>query len=380
MLYQLYVNFQTSLEAGPFGFLRVVTFPTFSAMLGTLLSFALVLSLGKPTILWLRRRKIGDQADFDDVDLNAASINKRETPTMGGLLIVAAIAGTTLLLADITNFYVQMALIVLLWLGAVGAADDWLKLNAARQQSGRQGLRTKEKLALQVILALVVSFFLWRHAGGTEAGSHAYIPFFKDVEIPLNVWTFVLISGFVIVAGSNGVNITDGLDGLASGCSAMVAVALMVLTLVISDPRLSSDLLFHHIAEVGPLAIVCGAVLGATLGFLWFNCNPASVFMGDTGSLALGGVLAFVAVAIRQELLLLLLGGIFIVELASVALQVGWFKFTRKRYGQGRRIFLMSPLHHHFQKRGWGEVQIVVRFWLISAILAAAALATIKLR
>ncbi len=206
------------------------------------------------------------------------------------------------------------------------------------------------------------------------------MPFFKNVAIPLTGWVFVPLTVSVIVGSSNAVNLTDGLDGLAAGCVTMVALVLLVMTLLIGDPRLSDFLLFHHIAPVAPLAVVCGATVGASLGFLWFNCHPARVFMGDTGSLALGGILAFVAVSIRQELLLVIAGGVFVAEALSVMLQVGYFKYSRRRFGDGRRIFLMSPLHHHFQKKGWTETQTVVRFWLVGAMLAIASLATIKLR
>ena len=380
MLHRLYLIFREQLEASPFGFLRVVTFPEFAALLATLLAFAIVLLLGRPTINWLKRRKIGDNPDFDDAAMNAAMKDKKNTPTMGGLLIVAAVGGVTLLLADVGNFYVQMALVCLVWLGGIGAVDDWLKLNASRNNAGRQGLNGIEKLAFQIGLSLILGFFMWRHSGALDAAGQLYVPFFKGVSVPLNLPAFLALSTAVIVGSSNAVNLTDGLDGLASGCVALVSIVLLILALIISDRGLSSDLLFHHIESVGPVAVVLGAILGATLGFLWFNCFPASVFMGDTGSLALGGLLGYAALAIRQELLLFLVGGVFVAEAMSVMIQRYWFKFTRMRYGEGRRVFRMAPIHHHFQKGGWTETQTVVRFWLIGAVLAAAALATIKLR
>ncbi len=380
MLHRLYILFADPLEASPFDFLRVFTFTTFTAMLATLLAFVLVLALGGPTIRWLKRRKIGDNPDFDDAAMNAAMADKRNTPTMGGLLIVAAITGVTLLLADIGNFYVQMSLVCLLWLGGIGAVDDWLKLNAESRAAGRDGLKEREKLLLQFGLAFILGYFLWKHGLHTPAGTQLFVPFLKGFSIDLPLWLFVIWSGLVIVGCTNAVNLTDGLDGLASGCVALVAIVLLVMTLIISDGGLARDLLFHHIAGVGPLAVVCGAILGASLGFLWFNCHPASVFMGDTGSLALGGLLAFVALAIRQELLLAIVGGVFVVEAASSRMQKYYFKYHRIRHGQGKKLFLMAPIHHHFQKVGWSETQIVVRFWLIGAVLAAAALATVKLR
>ncbi len=380
MLYWLIQSNLEALEQTPFGFLRVITFVEFQAVLATLLAFLAVLLLGERTIGWLRRQKIGDNPDFDNAEFNATMSSKAGTPTMGGLLIVSAIAAVAFLLADLRNFYVQMGLVCLVWLGAVGAADDWLKLTAARRSAGRQGLTSREKLLFQVGLAVMLGFFAYRHGNAVPATTTLYVPFFKNVALQLPLWGFILIAVLVIVGSSNAVNLTDGLDGLAAGCMALVAFTFLLLTLIISDARLSGFLLFHHIRQVDQMVVFCGAMMGACLGFLWFNCHPARVFMGDTGSLALGGLIGYVALVIRQELMLVLVGGIFVAEALSVMLQVGWFKYTRKRYGEGRRIFLMAPLHHHFQKKGWSETQATVRFWLIGAMLAAMALATVKLR
>ena len=380
MLYWLIQSNLEQLEQTPFGFLRVVTFTEFQAVLATLVAFLAVLLLGNPTIAWLRRQKIGDNPDFNNAAMNEQMKGKTGTPTMGGLLIVAAIAAVTILLADLRNFYVQMGLICLLWLGAVGAADDWLKLTAGRRKTGRQGLSSGEKLLFQIGLAVLIGVFAWRHGAAVEAATTLYVPFFKHVEFHLPLWGFVTIAVLVIVGSSNAVNLTDGLDGLAAGCMALVGFAFLLLTLIIADARLADFLLFHHIRQVDQMVVFCGAIVGACLGFLWFNCHPARVFMGDTGSLALGGLIGYIALVIRQELMLVLVGGIFVAEALSVMLQVGWFKFTRRRYGEGRRIFLMAPLHHHFQKKGWSETQTTVRFWLIGAMLAAMALATVKLR
>jgi phospho-N-acetylmuramoyl-pentapeptide-transferase len=207
-----------------------------------------------------------------------------------------------------------------------------------------------------------------------------YVPFVQGPVVEMNFYLYVLFGVLVIVGASNAVNLTDGLDGLASGCMTLTAFSFLVLALIVGDERLSSALLFHHLPAAGQMAVFAGAILGACMGFLWFNCNPARVFMGDTGSLALGGLIGYIAIVIRQELMLLIIGGIFAAEAISVILQVGYFKYTRKRYGEGRRIFLMSPLHHHFQKKGWTETQVVTRFWIVSAMLTALALATIKLR
>ncbi|MGC4031686.1 MAG: phospho-N-acetylmuramoyl-pentapeptide-transferase [Tepidisphaeraceae bacterium] len=207
-----------------------------------------------------------------------------------------------------------------------------------------------------------------------------YVPFKQG---PVWSWPFAAYLAFgtiVIVGASNAVNLTDGLDGLAAGCMTLTAFAFLVLALIVGDAKLSQALLFHHLPAAGQMAVVAGAILGACMGFLWFNCNPARVFMGDTGSLALGGLIGYVALVIRQEVMLLLIGGVFAAEAVSVMIQVYYFKYTRIRFGEGRRVFLMAPLHHHFQKKGWTETQVVVRFWLISAMLAALSLATIKLR
>ncbi|MEM7809760.1 MAG: phospho-N-acetylmuramoyl-pentapeptide-transferase, partial [Planctomycetota bacterium] len=277
MLYQLFIAFRDDLRGGPLEFLRVVTFPEFAALLAALVAFGIVTLSGNRMIRWLLRRKIGDAADFDDEQLNEASKNKKNTPTMGGLLVVGAIIAATVLVADIASFYVQMAVVCLLWLGGVGAVDDWLKLNAARRQTGRQGLLSREKLLLQVGLASVLAMFLWRYAGQLDAASQLYVPFFKNVAIPLSAWVFVPLTVVVIVGSSNAVNLTDGLDGLAAGCVVMVALVLLVLSIIIGDARLSDFLLFHHLPQVAPLAVVCGATVGSALGFLWFNCNPARV-------------------------------------------------------------------------------------------------------
>ncbi|MGN6507688.1 MAG: phospho-N-acetylmuramoyl-pentapeptide-transferase [Tepidisphaeraceae bacterium] len=382
MLYVLTKYFENWLENTPFGFLRVFhLFTTFQATVAVILSFAAVMLLAPRVIAWLRLQKIGDHPNFDEATMNELMTSKKGTPTMGGLLIIGAIAGTTLLLADLSNFYVQMALVCLLWLGAVGAADDWLKLTAARREKGsRQGLSGLEKLLFQIGLALILCFFTWHYGQNIPEARGFYIPFKERPLFELPFSLYELFGCVVLVGASNSVNLTDGLDGLAAGCMTLTAFSFLVLALIIGDPKLSEALLFHHIFAAGQMAVLAGAILGACMGFLWFNCNPARVFMGDTGSLALGGLIGYIAIVIRQEIMLLIIGGVFAAEAISVMLQVGYFKYTRKRFGEGRRIFLMSPLHHHFQKKGWGETQVVVRFWLISAMLTALALATIKLR
>ena len=380
MLYWL-VDANRGLDDTP---LRLLTAPEFQGLVALLGAFALVLALGRPTISWLRRKKVGDAGDFDDAAMNATMKSKAGTPTMGGLLVVGAILGVAVLLADLRDFYVQLGLLCVAWLAAVGAVDDWLKLTAARRQDksrGRQGLTGRQKLALQIGLALLIGGLAYWHGQDMEkSATTLFVPFFKTVAVSLPAWAFITLAVLTIVGSSNAVNLTDGLDGLAAGCMAIVGLVFLVFTLVLSDADLATSLLYKPVAHAGQMAVFCGGVVGACLGFLWFNCHPARVFMGDTGSLALGGLIGYVALVTRQELALVIVGGVFVAEALSVMLQVGYFKYTRRRYGAGRRIFLMSPLHHHFQKKGWGETQVVVRFWLIGAVLAAVTLATVKLR
>lgn len=380
MLYWLIKSNLAWLESHGLGFLRVFTFVEFQTVAGILLSFVISLLAGPGVIGWLRRKKIGDRPDFAQADINAAMAHKKDTPTMGGVLIIASIATSVLLLCDLSNFHVNMALIALVGLGMVGAIDDWLKLTAHRRGGGRQGLFGWEKLLFQFGLAILLSYFTWRYGQQVPQRNFLYLPFLKEAFIPLGAFAFVAIGSVVLVGFSNAVNLTDGLDGLASGCTAIVSIALLVLAFVIGNQKLASTLLFTYIKGSDQMAVICGAMLGASLGFLWFNCNPARVFMGDTGSLSLGGLIAYIAIVLRQEPLLVLIGGVFVAEAGSTFIQVMYFKYTRKRFGEGRRVFLMAPLHHHFQKKGWSEVQVVVRFWLITGILATLALATIKLR
>jgi len=306
---------------------------------------------------------------------------KKGTPTMGGTLIITAIAATTLLLANLKNFYVDMALVCVVWLGAVGATDDWLKLTAARRGSGsRQGLTSLEKLLFQIGLGVILAVFTYRYGFKNPQTHTLYFPFLKQTGIALTPALFVAMATIVTTGSSNAVNLTDGLDGLAAGCMAIVSFTFCILALIIGTVSWAGQLLLPYVPAADQMAVIAGAMMGACLGFLWFNCNPARVFMGDTGSLAMGGLIGYIAIVIRQELVLLLVGGIFVIEALSVILQVSYFKYTKKRFGEGRRIFLMSPLHHHFQKKGWTETQVVVRFWLIGAMLAAMALGTVKLR
>jgi len=387
MLYLLVNYYYPWLSAHHLGSLRLFRDVTFQTTVATLLSFAIVIFFGRRTIGWLRAKKIGDHPNFDQDQMNRLMEGKKGTPTMGGILIIAAIAVSVLLLADLKNFYVQMALVCLVWLGAVGAVDDWLKLTGmSRPQASRQGLTSLEKLLFQIGLAVVLTVFTYRYSN-YQASHTFFFPFLKRAHILLPMSVFIVLGTLVLTGSSNAVNLTDGLDGLAAGCMAIASFAFVVLALIagsdefsVAGRSLTEYLYLPSIPASGQMAVLAGAMLGACLGFLWFNCTPAQVFMGDTGSLALGGLLGYIAIVIRQELLLLMIGGVFVAEAVSVMMQVSYFKYTRRKFGEGRRIFLMSPLHHHFQKLNWSEGQVVVRFWLVGAMLAMMALATVKLR
>lgn len=378
MLYLLVDHFRAWLEAHRLGYLRVFREIEFQATLSIVSGFVLCIILGPRVIGWLRRQKIGDHANFDQADVNKMMEGKKGTPTMGGLLIIASITFTVLMLGNLKNFYVDMGLLCLVWLGGVGAIDDWLKLTAARRSGSRQGLTSREKLLFQIGLGVLLAYYTWNY--GSHEEHFLYTPFFKKVQIPLRLGAYVVIATLVMTGSSNAVNLTDGLDGLAAGCMAIVSFTFCILSTIVGNSKWAWYLSLPFVYQSDQMAVLAGAMMGACLGFLWFNCNPASVFMGDTGSLAMGGLIGYIAIVVRQELVLFLVGGIFVVEALSVMLQVSYFKYTRIRFGEGRRIFLMSPLHHHFQRKGWSEQQVVVRFWLVGAMLAAMALATVKLR
>lgn len=377
------------LQGHGLGGLRVFLSAPFRAMLSIPLGFFICILIGPRYIDWLVRQKIGDQPNFDQADLNDLMAQKKNTPTMGGVLIIGSIVGSILLLADLRNFYVLMGLVCVVYLGALGGVDDWLKLTKHRRGEGsdRQGLRSSEKLIFQVGLGLMLGVFTFLHGRNVPANHTLYFPFLKDFGIPLGMTAFVMLATLVLTGSSNAVNLTDGLDGLAAGCMAVVSFTFFILavivgteTIEIRDQPAASGLLLAHVVGAEEMAVIAAALAGACMGFLWFNCFPAKVFMGDTGSLALGGLIGYVAIVIRQELILFLVGGVFVVEALSVMTQVGYFKYTKRKYGEGRRVFLRAPIHHHFQVKGWSEPKVVVRFWLITAMLAATALATVKLR
>lgn len=395
MLYHLYNATKDWLNEHGLGFFRLFSFISFRIVFALIFSFITVILFGKPTIRYLLKLKVGDNPEFHNKDLNELMKRKSNVPTMGGVLICFSIVATVLLLADLTNFYVHMAMLCLLWLAAVGGADDILKLTTARRKAGgRDGLKSWEKLLFQLGLAVILGLFIHHHGQANDEDSMrmAYslnLPFMNswvrdtatgswvpsDALIVLGPIAFVALTVLVITGASNAVNLTDGMDGLASGIMIINSLAFIVLTVIAGTEPVAKQLLVPFIAESEELAVVCAAMGGACLGFLWFNCSPAQVFMGDTGSLPLGGLLGFIAVVIRQEFLLMVIGGVFVFEAVSVILQVGYFKITK-----GKRIFRCAPVHHHFHLGGWTEQQVVVRFWLLSGLFAAVALALIKLR
>ncbi len=363
-----------ALEPG-FGALNVFRYITFRAAFAAITAFLACVIIGPSFISHLRRRKIGERVDKTDspflADLNR---DKANTPTMGGALIVFATVLSAFLWADPLNFYVLIANLCVLWLGLVGYVDDAIKLT----DPAKKGLTIRMKLIAQVLIAVVVALSLLRHYQATHAdwGRLLQLPF---VSIRIAAWKmpvalFIAFVVVVIVGTSNAVNLTDGLDGLAPGCMVMVAGTFAALSYIAGNSIFSKYLFIQPVPGAGELSVFCAALGGATLGFLWFNCHPAQVFMGDTGSLPLGGAIGFVAVAIKQELLLFIVGGIFVAEAVSVIIQVLHYKCTK------RRVFRCAPLHHHFQFLGWAESKVTVRFWIIAAILAAFALATLKLR
>ncbi len=358
--------------------------PLFRATVAILVAFFVVWAIGPFTIRALVRKKCGDIPDFDHKALNELTQHKANVPTMGGVIILAGISVAVLLLADLTVFYIHLAGFCMVWLGLLGFLDDWFKLSSKGRDKSRDGLKFYQKILFQLGLAVMLGYFIFQrgqaniHEGEIEYYRIFSLPFFKgDLQDPMLLpwWLFIAITIVVVTGSSNAVNLTDGMDGLASGCVAICCVVFMLLTYAVGDAKVAEYLQYSHVPQSGELSIVCGAMLGASLGFLWYNAAPAQVFMGDTGSLALGGLIGYVAIVTRQELMLFIVGGIFVIEAMSVILQVGYFKATR-----GKRLFLIAPIHHHFHLKGWKETQVVIRFWLVSAICAVVALAITKIR
>ncbi len=353
----------------------------FRSVAAILTSLMIALVIGPKIIRWLMRKKIGDRPEFHHATLNELTKEKANTPTMGGLIIILATVTTTLLWAKLNNPFIQKAIVLVIWFAALGAADDWLKLTSGARQRSRNGLKPWEKLIFQIGGAVLIASFLYADFVNIEDAKLFWLPFYKH-GLPLANWMFILIAIFYLSATSNAVNLADGMDGLAAGCVGMVALVLALLCYVSSETMAratpvtwASYLLLPAIPQAGELSIFFAAILGAVLGFLWFNCHPAQTFMGDVGSLPLGAAMGYGALVTRNEILLLVIGGVFVIELLSVVLQVGYFKYTG-----GKRLFRCAPIHHHFHLIGWSEPQVVVRFWLLSAAFAALALATLKIR
>ncbi len=353
----------------------------FRSVAALLTSLVIALVIGPKIIRWLMRKKIGDRPEFHHATLNELTKEKANTPTMGGLIIILATISTTLLWAKLNNPFIQKAIVLVIWFAALGAVDDWLKLTAGSRQRSRNGLKPWEKLIFQIGGAVLIASFLYADFVNIDDAKLFWLPFYKH-GLPLANWMFILIAIFYLSATSNAVNLTDGMDGLAAGCVGMVSLVLALLCYVASETMVratpvtwASYLLLPAIPQSGELSIFFSAILGAVLGFLWFNCHPAQTFMGDVGSLPLGAAMGYGALVTRNEILLLVIGGVFVIELLSVVLQVGYFKYTG-----GKRLFRCAPIHHHFHLIGWSEPQVVVRFWLLSAAFAALALATLKIR
>jgi len=354
---------------------------SFRAIAALLTSLIIALLFGPRIIRWLMTKKIGDRPEFHHATLNELTKQKTNTPTMGGLIILLAVIISTLLWAKLNNPFIQKALILVLWFGAIGGVDDWLKLTAESRHRDRDGLRPWEKIIFQFGGAVLIASFLFMDFTNIEDGQKFWLPFYKH-GIPLAKPVFIIIAILYLSATSNAVNLTDGMDGLAAGCTGIATMVLAILCYVSSETMSmtshvtwASYLLLPAIPQAGELTIFYAGVVGAVLGFLWFNCHPAQVFMGDVGSLPLGAAMGYGALVTRNEILLLIIGGVFIVELFSVILQVSFFKYTG-----GKRLFRCAPIHHHFHLAGWSEPQVVVRFWLLAAAFAAIALVTLKIR
>ncbi|MCO5975674.1 phospho-N-acetylmuramoyl-pentapeptide-transferase [Ideonella oryzae] len=377
-----------------FGFLRVFQYLTFRAVMAAMTALVIGLAFGPWLIRRLTELKIGQPIREYGVQTHLA---KAGTPTMGGALILIGIGVATLLWSDWSNRFVWVVMMVTFGFGAIGWTDDWRKV----VDKNPEGMRSREKFFWQTLIGVVAALYLafsvsettnvrvielfvrWVQSGFSNElppKADLMLPFFKSISYPLGVFGFMALTWFVIVGASNAVNLTDGLDGLAIMPVVLVSGALAIFAYVVGNAVYAKYLLFPYIPGAGELMIFCAAMVGAGLAFLWFNAHPAQVFMGDVGALSLGGALGTVAVITRQEILLGVMGGVFVAEALSVMLQVSWFKYTKKKYGEGRRLLKMAPLHHHFEKSGWNETQVVIRFWIITMLLCLIGLASLKLR
>ena len=347
-----------------FGGFNVFRYITFRCIGAIVTGFLIALVLGPHFIRLLQRNQVGQVVREDGPE---SHFSKRGVPTMGGVLIIASVVISTLLWVDLTNKFIWLILAITFWYGAIGGIDDWRKI----KKKNSKGLSAKVKMVLQIAGVVVAGTFLLNQPGFDTSLS---FPFLKDVKPDLGIF-YIFFMVLVVAGASNAVNLTDGLDGLATGPTVVTSGVYLLFSYLAGHAGLAAYLQIPFVPGAGEVSVFCGALAGASLGFLWFNAYPAQVFMGDVGSLAIGGALGVVAVIIKQEILLVLVGGIFVMEAISVILQVGYFKISG-----GKRIFLMAPFHHHFEKKGWVEPKVVVRFWIVSIILGLMALATLKLR
>lgn len=389
MLHWLAQQFQQDMS-----WLRIFGYITFRAVFASLTALAIGLMAGPAVIRLLTRLKVGQAVRQDGPQTHLA---KSGTPTMGGLLILIGISVATLLWCDLSNRFIWVVLIVMLGYGVIGWVDDYRKV----VYKDPNGMSSREKYFWQSLIGIFAAVYLafcvsgasnqevwglfveWIRSGlsaGLPAKADLIVPFFKTISYPLGIWGFITLTYFVIVGTSNAVNLTDGLDGLVIMPTIMVGTALGIFAYLTGNFTYAHYLFIPFIPGSGELLVFCGAMAGAGLAFLWFNAHPAQMFMGDVGALALGGALGTIAVIVRQEIVLFIMGGIFVAETVSVMLQVVFFKYTKRKYGVGRRIFLMAPLHHHFEQKGWKETQVVVRFWIITIMLVLLGLSTLKLR
>ncbi|EOZ99828.1 Phospho-N-acetylmuramoyl-pentapeptide- transferase [Indibacter alkaliphilus LW1] len=403
MLYPIFDYLDSVMDVPGTGVFRYISF---RAGMAALLSLIITVTFGKNIIDWIRAKQIGETVR--DLGL-AGQTEKKGTPTMGGLMIIAGIVIPTLLFANVNNIYIILLLITTVWLGAIGFLDDYIKVF----KKNKEGLAGRFKIVGQITIGIIVGATLYFHEGvvvreftnpvSIEEGvvetpafrdvkvAKTTIPFMKNNELNYENFLgflgesvtpvlYILLVIFIITAVSNGANITDGIDGLAAGTSAIIGLAIAIFAYISGNAIFSQYLNVFFIPNSGELVIFCAAFVGACVGFLWYNAFPAQVFMGDTGSLMLGGVIAVLSLTLRKELLIPVLCGVFVIENVSVIMQVSYFKYTKRKYGEGRRIFLMSPLHHHYQKKNIHESKIVVRFWIVGILLAIITLATLKLR
>ena len=359
-------------------FLRVFQYITFRTAGAAVTALLLSWWLGPRIIAKLKQLKFSQQ--YRDKAEEAGGlegrVNKMGTPSMGGVMIVLTLDITALLWAR-WNEFLALTLMSVVVLAALGFYDDWVKLT----KQDKAGIHSKVKLVVQIGLGLFIGLYLWNHQSMSDLVKKLMVPFHGEaIEFTGVGFVGLLITIAAIVGSSNAVNLTDGLDGLAIVCTLIVAFVFIILTYIAGNMKTAEYLIVPYVEGAGELTVFCAAMIGAGLGFLWFNCHPAQVFMGDTGSLALGGSLGVIAVLIHQPFVLVIAGGVFVLEAMSVMIQTGWFKYTRRKYGEGRRVFRMAPLHHHFEKKGWHESQVVARFYILGILFAVLALSTLKLR